>query len=274
MGQLETPLSEEAISPLTHADVFATLARSYSALGRPERAVELLERCLAEVREKAPEDAAAEVRFATYLSYALADLRDLGAARNVVQQALSRAEGADPYSRIRLYWSLARLAPMEGSRGRHCGRSTARSGFSRRPRTRGSSRAHTSRAGRSCSTTATTRRPARISRAPSGSSATASTPPISAGCGRSRRALGRWPASTTTRRRSRPARWTCSRARIRSSFEQAVRLFAGESRWQEAATTSRAWAQTLRAAGRDQDALDVLDQAAEYAARVPLVTAR
>jgi len=68
VGQLETPLSEEAISPLTHADVFATLARSYSALGRPERAVELLERCLAEVREKAPEDAAAEVRFATYLS--------------------------------------------------------------------------------------------------------------------------------------------------------------------------------------------------------------
>ena len=66
--QLEIPLSEGAISPLTHADVFATLARSYSALGRPERAVELLERCLAEVREKAPEDAAAEVRFATYLS--------------------------------------------------------------------------------------------------------------------------------------------------------------------------------------------------------------
>jgi len=46
--QLEISLSEGAISPLTHADVFATLARSYSALGRPERAVELLERCLAE----------------------------------------------------------------------------------------------------------------------------------------------------------------------------------------------------------------------------------
>src|SRR2546421_3711477 len=56
VAQLEVPLSEGAISPLTHADVFATLARSYSALGRPERAVELLERCLAEVRQKAPED--------------------------------------------------------------------------------------------------------------------------------------------------------------------------------------------------------------------------
>ena len=58
-----------------------------------------------------------------------------------------------------------------------------------------------------------------------------------------------------------------------SEFEQAVKLFVRENRWQEAATTSRAWAQTLRAAGRNQDALDVLDRAAEYAARVPLVAA-
>src|SRR5207253_7118967 len=66
-------------------------------------------------RERAPEDVAAEVRFATYLSYALADRRDLGAARTVVKEALARAEGAaDAYSRVRLYWSLARLALMEG----------------------------------------------------------------------------------------------------------------------------------------------------------------
>jgi len=58
-----------------------------------------------------------------------------------------------------------------------------------------------------------------------------------------------------------------------AEYEEAVKLFVRESRWQEAASTSRAWAQTLRAAGRDQDALDVLDHAAEYAARVPQVTA-
>ncbi len=40
--QLEEPLLDPRISPLSHGDVFATLARSYSALGRPERAVELL----------------------------------------------------------------------------------------------------------------------------------------------------------------------------------------------------------------------------------------
>src|SRR5207244_1656233 len=115
VAQLVQPVDVPALSPLSHGDVFATLARSYSAMGRPERAVELLQRCLAEVREHAPEDVAADVRFASYLSYALADLRDLGAAREVVQEALRRAEGgADPYSRVRLYWSLARLALMEG----------------------------------------------------------------------------------------------------------------------------------------------------------------
>src|SRR5205809_1863449 len=63
VGQLEEPLAGPALSPLSHGDVFATLARSYSAMGRPERAVELLQRCLAEVRERAPEDVAADVRF-------------------------------------------------------------------------------------------------------------------------------------------------------------------------------------------------------------------
>jgi hypothetical protein len=49
-----------------------------------------------------------------------------------------------------------------------------------------------------------------------------------------------------------------------------VKLFAGENRWQEAAATSRDWAHALRAAGRDEDALDVLDRAADYAARAPV----
>src|SRR5438067_11433471 len=113
--QLEAPLAEGEVSPLSHGDVYATLARAYSGLGRPERAVEVLEGCRAEVRERVPEDVAAEVRFATYLRHALADRRDLAGARTVVKEALARAEGAaDPYSRVRLYWSLARLALMEG----------------------------------------------------------------------------------------------------------------------------------------------------------------
>jgi tetratricopeptide (TPR) repeat protein len=99
-------------------DVYATLGRSYAALGTPSRAVELFERCLAEVSEQAPDDTAAQVRFATYLSYALSDMGDLDRAEAVIRDALERSEGtADPYTRVRLYWSLARLSEYEGRYG-------------------------------------------------------------------------------------------------------------------------------------------------------------
>jgi len=59
---------------------------------------------------------AAEVRFATELSYSLADMGELDQARRVLTEALARSEDfADPYTRIRLYWSLGRLAARQGN---------------------------------------------------------------------------------------------------------------------------------------------------------------
>ena len=295
--QLELPLSEGLISPLTHADVFATLARSYSALGRPERAVELLERCLAEVREKAPEDAAAEVRFATYLSYALADLRDFGAAREVVEQALNRAEATDPYSRIRLYWSVARLALMEG-KPRTALRQIHRAiGLLEATEdTRQLARAHLS-----CGEIllddgdheAAASHLDRAERLLGDSADAADLGWLWSEQARRRTLAGEHEEAAALASRAlevlkgsdplKLARAHAALAEARGAggsvddacaeYEEAVKLFVRESRWQEAASTSRAWAQTLRAAGRDQDALDVLDHAAEYAARVPKVTA-
>src|SRR5438093_9207245 len=115
IAELERARAAGVLSPLSHADLYATLARAYSASGQPRRAVELLEDCLSQVQAQAPEDVSAEVRFATYLSYALSDLGELERARVVVRQALGRAQKPpDPYSRVRLYWSLARLSLMEG----------------------------------------------------------------------------------------------------------------------------------------------------------------
>ena len=55
------------------------------------------------------------MRYATLLSYALSDAGDLARAEQVVQDALERAqETEDPYMRVRLYWSIARLAHAEG----------------------------------------------------------------------------------------------------------------------------------------------------------------
>jgi tetratricopeptide (TPR) repeat protein len=112
---LEEAIESATLSPSERPDVFATLGHSYSVLGRADQAVQLFERSLGEATRKAPDDAAMQVRFATYLSYALADLGELGRAESVMSDALDRAgDAADPYTRVRLYWSLARLSELEG----------------------------------------------------------------------------------------------------------------------------------------------------------------
>jgi tetratricopeptide (TPR) repeat protein len=112
---LEEAIDSVALLPSERPDVFVALGRSYAALGRGDQAVELYERSLVETTREAPEDAAMQVRFATYLSYALTDVGEFGRAETVMQDALERAgDTADPYTRVRLYWSLARVAEREG----------------------------------------------------------------------------------------------------------------------------------------------------------------
>ena len=111
---LEAALEDEPFAPADRFDIYANLGRAYAGGGRPDRAVELFERCLAEV-ESSGGDATTSVRYATLLSYALSDAGDLARAEEVVQGALERAqETEDPYMRVRLYWSIARLAHQEG----------------------------------------------------------------------------------------------------------------------------------------------------------------
>jgi tetratricopeptide (TPR) repeat protein len=113
--RLEAALAERPVPAQARPDLYATLGQSYSTLGAPERAVRLFERCLAEVAESAADDAGIYIRYATFLSYAFSDAGDYERAAEVVRDALGRAdEAADPYSRIRLHWSLGRIAAMEG----------------------------------------------------------------------------------------------------------------------------------------------------------------
>jgi tetratricopeptide (TPR) repeat protein len=115
IDRLEAGLELTPVSPSGRPDVYATLGRAYAATGRPDQAVEVFERCLSEVTEDAPEDLPAQVRFTTYLSYALTDLGDLERAQGVLDTALDQADAlTDAYSRVRLYWSLARLADLQG----------------------------------------------------------------------------------------------------------------------------------------------------------------
>jgi tetratricopeptide (TPR) repeat protein len=104
----------ESLSPTQRPDVYEALGRSYAALGDTRRAVDLFADCLETVRQEAPDDTASHVRFATYLSYALSDVGDLEKASSVLEEALARAdEVVDSYTRVRLYWSLARLSGLQ-----------------------------------------------------------------------------------------------------------------------------------------------------------------
>jgi tetratricopeptide (TPR) repeat protein len=113
--RLEAGLAPSAVLPSARPDVYATLGRAYSATGRPQQAVTIYESCLEQLARDAPEDLPARIRFTSYLSYALTDLNDLDRARSVLETAFDGAdELTDAYSRVRLYWSLARLNEVQG----------------------------------------------------------------------------------------------------------------------------------------------------------------
>jgi transcriptional regulator with XRE-family HTH domain len=108
---LEAAVADEPFAPGDHVDVYSQLGRAYAAVGKPMQAVELFERCLAD----SDANPAAEARYAAMLSYALTDIGEIGRAEEVVRTVLARmGDTEDPYMRVRLYWSLARLAAAEG----------------------------------------------------------------------------------------------------------------------------------------------------------------
>src|SRR4051812_34715955 len=84
---LESAIQNHEPGIVERMDVYWTLGHSYSHMGHPERAVEVFERCLDRVRETEPQDVAAQIRYATALSYALSDTGDLARAESVVKDA-------------------------------------------------------------------------------------------------------------------------------------------------------------------------------------------
>ncbi|HJX47371.1 MAG TPA: hypothetical protein VJ375_05960, partial [Gaiellaceae bacterium] len=111
---LESAIAGSMFAPVDQYDIYARLGHAYAASGRPQDAVALYERCLLGLSD-AGGDAELEARYAALLSYALSDTGDLARAEQVVSDALSRLDDTeDPYMRVRLYWSMARLAHAEG----------------------------------------------------------------------------------------------------------------------------------------------------------------
>jgi transcriptional regulator with XRE-family HTH domain len=114
LRQLEAAIDSPSISPERRSDVYETLARVYLAIGTPSNALILLERCLEHVTEHAPDDATLQVRYRTFLGETFSALGQLDRARDLLAEAVERAEGYTlPSARVALYWSHARVAWMQ-----------------------------------------------------------------------------------------------------------------------------------------------------------------
>jgi transcriptional regulator with XRE-family HTH domain len=116
---LEPAAHDEELSPGSRPDVFYELGRAYAYLGRLDKAISLYDRCLEETRENEPENIAALVRYGTAQSYALADAGQLDRAQEVLSEIVDDSGDAlaEPGAQMKLYWSLARLAGLRGEHG-------------------------------------------------------------------------------------------------------------------------------------------------------------
>jgi transcriptional regulator with XRE-family HTH domain len=281
----------EAVEPLQAAgrpDVYATLGRAYSNIGQPQRAVELFEGCLAEVRAQDPPDQSSEIRYATYLSYALTDAGESERAQRLLAElAEDPLESADSYTRVRLFWSLGRVATREGRT--LSGLSYFRRAVALLEATEDT--LHLAQAHVSCAWALT--KSGRAQEA-GGHLELAEqlfgpkTDPADLGWLRTEQAkravaLGQGAEAVTRAQEALAALGTSDPGErgdaswalaegyglegdidsADATFRQAVELLAGHRPSRDSAAACRSWAKLLRRAGREQEALDVLERAVE-----------
>jgi transcriptional regulator with XRE-family HTH domain len=291
-AHLQRAVDSGSVGPLDRPDAFSTLARMYSLLNEDARAIELLELCLREADGEDSEHLAAYVRYAGYLSAALTDKGDLARAEEVLRDALSHGEDAtDAYTRVRLYWSVARLAEAEG-------RPTRALDFARRAvalleateDTHHLARAHLLCAWIMGLEEKTEEAQPHLERAEAllGQSGDATDIAMlrveqakhAAQLGDGERAVSNARQALDVlgehhEVQQGSAWWALAEglalngdvAAANDAFGRAVDKLDATAQWREAAQCCRRWAKVLRDAGRDADALDALERATEYAVR-------
>jgi transcriptional regulator with XRE-family HTH domain len=283
-AQLERVLDSDAIAPELRPDVYATLARLYRELGTSQRAVQLLERNVEELTSRGPADAASAALYATYLSQALDAGGEAASARMALLDAKEKLETAgDVRGRIRLYWTRAREAADEGRFARAqaykrravslleatddtlelarahltCARMMIADGQAEQAGT------HLERAGRLLGLAG--------DRAEIGALRTAQAR-WAGELGRADEALERAHEAVETLEdeEGEGDAWYAlgSAHALRNevdeadaAFRRAVEHLSRRGEWREAAKASREWARALRAAGREAEAFDVMEQA-------------
>jgi transcriptional regulator with XRE-family HTH domain len=288
---LEEALADEVFAPVDRFDIYANLGRAYAGAGRPDRAAALYEQCLEGVAEVGG-DPSLEARYAALLSYALTDMGEIAKAEEVVRHALSRVgDSSDPYMRVRLYWSIARLAHTQGREA--VALENVRKAIALLQATDDTfhlARAHVLAAeimlGRS-DATAAEKHLEQAEQLFGGGRTPDDTMEITQL--RSRLELLRGNA-TAAIAFAREALALCTEAQkmeqgisahaladalavaaevneAGAAYKQAVDLLEATGQWRPASTAARAWGRLLREQGQESDALDVLDRAAELGMR-------
>lgn len=292
VAHLEEAIAGGALSPALRPDVFGILGRSYAALGQLDRAIELFERCLQETAENEPANATAYARYASNLSSALVDADELDRAGEVLSDAIERTgDSADVYTRIRLYWSLARLTELAGrslEALEHARRATAL--LEATDDTLHLARAYVLVAwilgsqGKAEDALANLEQAERLFGEAADSTDLAhlgvQRAQILARLGRGLEAVQRARAAIDLLGEHHPgeqgtAWWALAEGLVLEgeiepaieAFQNAIDLLDSNARWREAAEASRRCAKVLRDAGRDVEALDVLERATDLAAR-------
>jgi transcriptional regulator with XRE-family HTH domain len=290
-AHLQAAVASGAITPIDRPDAYATLARTYTLLGEHARAIEVLEQCLDEV-DADSQNVAAYVRFAGYLTAALTDVGEMSRAELVLSEALKRAEDvSDPYTRVRLYWSAARLAEQDGRPARAL--EHARKAVVLLEATEDTH--HLARAHLLCAWIMGLEGKAHDAvphleqaEALFGSAADATDMAMlrveqakAAGqLGRGADAIARARAALELVGEHHEsvqgsAFWALAEglalendvAAATEAFRRSVDALDNASAWREAAQCCRRWAKVLRDAGRDAEALDALERATDYAVR-------
>jgi transcriptional regulator with XRE-family HTH domain len=288
---LEEALADEVFAPVDRFDIYANLGRAYAGAGRPDRAASLYEQCLEGVAEVGG-DPSLEARYAALLSYALTDMGEIAKAEEVVRHALSRVgDSSDPYMRVRLYWSIARLAHTQGREA--VALENVRKAIALLQATDDTfhlARAHVLAAeimlGRS-DATAAEKHLEQAEQLFGGGRTPDDTMEITQL--RSRLELLRGNA-TAAIAFAREALALCTESQkmeqgisahaladalahagevneAGAAYKQAVDLLDATGQWRPASTAARAWGRLLREQGQESDALDVLDRAAELGMR-------
>jgi transcriptional regulator with XRE-family HTH domain len=295
---LEEAVAGESFSPADRFDIYANLGRAYAAGGRPERAVELFEECMSGVGD-AGGDPSLEARYATLLSYALSDMGEIARAEQVVREALDRVEDtADPYMRVRLYWSMARLAHAEGRETValthvrkaiallqatddtfHLARAHILAAVITLGRDDGPSAAtHVETAERLLGGAAVPQDAFELCHCRSRIALLAGSVDDAVAYAREALAIGRvaQPADEGAALHALADALAASGEvdEALRSYERAVTLLTESGRWRNASGACRAWGRVLREQNRETEAMDVLDSAAELGLRASPEAAR